>query len=168
MNPDLAKLLFEQNSMSYGDMIMSDTGNVPQTLFIGRTATIVTSYVSNNTIAGSALPKMIQTVHDTLKELATGVTSVVPPTPAVNPKKSVFPDHLICLEDGRRLATLKRHLMSTYKMTPDQYRARWNLPFNYPMVAPNYSKRRRELALETGLGTAAKEAKAPAKPRLKQ
>jgi predicted transcriptional regulator len=139
---------------------MSDSGNASSAPFIGKTATIVTSYVSNNEVAGSLLPKMIQSIHDTLKSLAEGETQVEPKTPAVNPKKSVFPDYLVCLEDGKKLAMLRRHLMSVYKMTPEAYRAKWNLPGNYPMVAPNYSKRRRELALEMGFGTVTKEATA--------
>jgi predicted transcriptional regulator len=147
---------------------MSDTGNAPQAAFIGKTTTIVTSYVSNNIVAGSALPKVIQTIHDTLKTLAAGAAPVEPLTPAVNPKKSVFPDYIVCLEDGRKLATLRRHLMNAYQMTPEEYRAKWNLPGNYPMVAPNYSKRRRELALEMGLGTVVNVEKAPAKSRRKQ
>jgi predicted transcriptional regulator len=132
---------------------MSDVITSPTlSCFMSNTATIVTGYVSNNEISGSALPQVIQAVHRTLKTLAEGEPSVAPPTPAVSPKKSVFPDYLICLEDGKHLAMLKRHLMDAFKMTPDEYRTKWGLPHTYPMVAPNYSKKRREMALSMGLG----------------
>jgi predicted transcriptional regulator len=124
----------------------------PSPPFIGNTTTIVTSYVSNNKVSGEALPKMIQAIHDTLKKLIEGEETVKPPKPAVDPKRSVFSDYLICLEDGRRLASLKRHLMHAYQMTPADYRKKWDLPGSYPMVAPNYSKTRRQLALDMGLG----------------
>jgi predicted transcriptional regulator len=133
---------------------MSDAVTSPtQSRFMSNTTTIVTGYVSNNKISSSALPEVIQAVHKTLKMLAEGERPVEPPMPAVSPKKSVFPDYLICLEDGKHLAMLKRHLMDAFKMTPDQYRTKWGLPYTYPMVAPNYSKKRRELALSMGLGT---------------
>jgi predicted transcriptional regulator len=137
----------------------------PLSPFIGNTATIVTGYVSHNEIAGSALPQMIQTVYKTLKMLAEGEVPAPAPMPAVNPKKSVFPDYLICLEDGKHLSMLKRHLMDAFKMTPNEYRAKWGLPGHYPMVAPNYSKKRRELAVSMGLGTkkAVQEVTAPKK-----
>jgi predicted transcriptional regulator len=128
--------------------------------FMSNTATIVTGYVSNNAISGSALPQVIQAVHTTLQMLAEGKLPAEPPTPAVSPKKSVFPDYLVCLEDGKHLTMLKRHLMDAFKMTPEEYRTKWGLPHTYPMVAPNYSKKRRELALSMGLGmrTLAREA----------
>lgn len=116
------------------------------------TAKIAAAYVSHVSMPPDALPPLLTSLYDTLAGLGAAVE--VPPalTPAVSPKKSVFPDHLICLEDGRPFKTLKRHLMSAYNLTPDQYRARWNLPADYPMVAPNYSAHRTRLARAAGLG----------------
>ena len=117
------------------------------------TADVVTAYVGNNTVAPSDLAEVIRTVHASLQEAQTGAAAVAaPPKPAVPIKKSITPDYLICLEDGRELKMLKRHLRTTYNMTPDEYRAKWGLDADYPMVAPNYARRRSEFAKQIGLG----------------
>ncbi len=130
---------------------MADTvanGNV-----LGLTAQIVSAHVSNNSVSCEALPHLIQEVYKTLSGIgAAPVTSDVP-QPAVPVKRSVFPDHIVCLEDGKKLKMLKRHLKTAYDMTPEQYRERWGLPPEYPMVAPNYAKHRSALAKQIGLGT---------------
>ena len=116
---------------------------------------IVSAYVSNNTIAATELPALLQTVYATLGRLATGETSGFPGpsrVPAIPIKKSVTPEFLICLEDGKKFKSLKRHLRAAYGMSPDDYRARWNLSADYPMVAPNYARTRSTLAVQMGLG----------------
>src|ERR1700712_3222421 len=120
---------------------------------LGLTAQIVSAHVSNNPIGAEALPSLIQEVYRTLAGV--GKEQVLPDKqqPAVPVKKSVFPDHIICLEDGKKLKMLKRHLQTSYNMTPDQYREKWQLPPDYPMVAPNYAKHRSSLAKKIGLGT---------------
>ncbi len=119
---------------------------------LALTAQIVSAHVSNNTVPADGLTALIRQVHQAL----TGVTAVVPepekPQPAVPVKRSVFPDYIVCLEDGKKLKMLKRHLQSAYNMTPEQYRERWGLPQDYPMVAPNYAERRSALARQIGLG----------------
>lgn len=117
------------------------------------TAEIVVAHVGNNTLPVSDLPSLIEDVYKTLRNL--GDTSPDPEqlTPAVPIKKSVFPDYIICLENGKKLKMLKRHLMTAYNMTPEEYREKWGLPADYPMVAPNYAKHRSSLAKEIGLGT---------------
>lgn len=120
---------------------------------LALTSDIVASHVSNNTVALGDLPQLIQSVYTSLAGLGAGeVQSEEKPQPAVAIRASVKPDYIVCLEDGMRLKTLKRHLMSAYGMTPDEYRAKWGLPSDYPMVAPNYAERRRQLALSIGLG----------------
>ena len=117
------------------------------------TADVVTAYVGNNTVAPSDLADVIRTVHASLQQAHASESSVaVAPKPAVPVKKSITPDYLICLEDGRELKMLKRHLRTTYNMTPDEYRTKWGLDPDYPMVAPNYAKRRSEFAKQIGLG----------------
>ncbi|MDD9991691.1 MAG: MucR family transcriptional regulator [Rhodospirillales bacterium] len=118
------------------------------------TADVVTAYVGNNTVAPSDLAEVIRTVHASLTEAQAGTAAAAapPPKPAVPIKKSITPDYLICLEDGRELKMLKRHLRTTYNMTPDEYRAKWGLDADYPMVAPNYARRRSEFAKQIGLG----------------
>lgn len=124
------------------------------------TADIVSAYVSNNSIQHRDLADLIAGVHAALKGIASGSAGVapaevVPPTPAVPVKKSVTPEYIVCLEDGKQFKSLKRHLKSAYDMTPDQYRKRWNLPADYPMTAPGYSERRSALAKQMGLGSRA-------------
>lgn len=114
---------------------------------------IVSAHVSNNNVAVEDLPTLITNVYTALAGLGTPVAVVEEkPEPAVSIRSSVKPDYIVCLEDGKKLKMLKRHLMTHYSMTPEDYRARWNLPADYPMVAPNYAEKRRELAKKIGLG----------------
>jgi predicted transcriptional regulator len=113
---------------------------------------IVAAYVSKNPVAASELPVLIKNVYATLGGFAGGEQSPLPKAPAVPVKKSVQPDFIVCLEDGKKLTMLKRYLRSRYKMSPGEYRIRWNLPADYPMVAPNYAKRRSDFAKKIGLG----------------
>ncbi len=117
-------------------------------------AEIVSAYVSANSVAAQDLPALIRTVHSVLREVsgAPGAAQDVPQEPAVPVKKSVTPDFIICLEDGKKFKSLKRHLRTRYNMTPEEYRAKWGLPHDYPMVAPNYAKERSNLAKRMGLG----------------
>lgn len=116
------------------------------------TAQIVAAYVGNNTVAPSDLGALLNMVYQGLAQLGANNLSERP-EPAVHPKKSIFPDYIVCLEDGKKLKMLKRHLKTSYKMTPEQYRERWSLGSDYPMVAPNYAKQRSRLAKQIGLGT---------------
>ena len=121
---------------------------------LALTADIVASHVSNNSVPVSDLPVLIEQVFKTLASVGGGDAQTNDrPQPAVPIKRSVTPDYLICLEDGKKLKMLKRHLKTRYSMTPDEYRDRWGLPADYPMVAPNYAKQRRALAKKIGLGT---------------
>ena len=131
-----------------------DNGSNTETL-ITLTADIVAAHVSNNSVNISELPTLIETVHSTLARLGAPAAPMVGARsePAVSVRNSVKPDYLICLEDGKKLKMLRRHLMTHYNMTPEQYRAKWNLPADYPMVAPNYAEQRRSLAKQIGLGT---------------
>ena len=117
------------------------------------TTDIVASFVANNAIPAGGLPELLKSVHETVQDLASDEPAAPPrPDPAVAISKSITPDHIICLEDGRKLKMLKRYLRSRYDLTPDEYRARWGLPADYPMVAPNYAKKRSAFAKEIGLG----------------
>ena len=120
---------------------------------LGLTAQIVSAHVSNNSVAPDALPSLIQDVYKTLAGVGKEPAQPAKPDPAVPVNKSVFADHIVCLEDGKKLKMLKRHLRTSYNMTPEQYRERWGLPAGYPMVAPNYAKHRSSLAKKIGLGT---------------
>ncbi len=118
------------------------------------TAEIVAAHVSHNSVSSDALPNLIREVYRSLKdEPSEQQRNSAKPEPAVNPGKSVFPEYIICLEDGKKLKMLRRHLKSAYGMTPEQYRERWNLRPDYPMVAPNYAEQRSVLAKKIGLGT---------------
>ncbi|GLK69304.1 MucR family transcriptional regulator [Hansschlegelia plantiphila] len=125
-----------------------------ETDFVLLAADVVSAYVSNNSVAAADLPALIKSVHAALGTAASGKVEapVVELTPAVSVKKSVTPDFIICLEDGKRFKSLKRHLKTAYDMTPNDYRAKWGLPSDYPMVAPNYAAARSELARKSGLG----------------
>jgi predicted transcriptional regulator len=125
------------------------------------TTDIVASFVSNNTIPAETVPDVIRRVHETVHNLTLGANEkpAEKQKPAVSITKSVTPDYLVCLEDGKRLKMLKRYLRSNYDMTPDDYRRKWGLSADYPMVAPNYSKRRSEFAKKIGLGTGGRKAK---------
>tara|TARA_R110000850_G_scaffold108602_2_gene221071 strand:- start:17288 stop:17755 length:468 start_codon:yes stop_codon:yes gene_type:complete len=121
---------------------------------LALTADIVSSHVANNTVAVSDLPILIQNVYAALAKLGGAVEPEKPKQePAVSIRASVKPDYIVSLEDGKKLKMLKRHLMTHYNMTPDEYRAKWGLPADYPMVAPNYALQRQELAKKIGLGT---------------
>ena len=122
-------------------------------LLVTLTADIVAAHVSNNSVAISDLSVLINNVHAALTGLGTVVVEEEKLVPAVSVRASVKPDHIVCLEDGKKLKMLRRHLMTHYNMTPEDYRAKWNLPADYPMVAPNYAEKRRALAKEIGLGT---------------
>ncbi len=121
---------------------------------IELTVEIVAAYVAGNELPSSELPGLISTVYASLKNTQEGAPVVESKelVPAVPTKKSVFPDHIVCLEDGKKFKSLKRHLRSSYDMSPDEYRAKWGLPADYPMVAPNYAAARSELAKKIGLG----------------
>ena len=134
-------------------------------------ATIVSAYLANNTVAAADLPGVISSVYTALNSTGNGVeTKPVEPalTPAVPVRKSVFPDYIVCLEDGKKLKMLKRHLKTAYDLTPDQYRMKWKLPADYPMVAPSYAQQRSALARNIGLGRrrapVSDPAPVPAKP----
>ena len=129
---------------------MSDTAKDAHLL--GLTAQIVSAHVANNPVQPDALPALIQSVFKTLAGAGKDTPEPVKLEPAVPIKRSVFPDHIVCLEDGKKLKMLKRHLATSYAMTPQQYRERWGLPHDYPMVAPDYAKHRSALAKEIGLG----------------
>lgn len=121
---------------------------------LAMTSQIVSAHVSSNKVAPADLPGLIREVYGALNSMDADAdaAAAAAPKPAVSVKRSVTPDYLICLEDGRKLKMLKRYLRTTYKMTPDEYRKRWSLPADYPMVAPNYAKRRSTLAKQIGLG----------------
>lgn len=126
-----------------------DQGNL-----IELTAEIVSAYVSNNSLASGDIPGLIGNVHAALNRSA-GTPEPVqtePLRPAISPRKSITPDYIICLEDGKRFKSLKRHLRTHYGLTPEEYREKWGLPSDYPMVAPNYAQARSNLAKEMGLG----------------
>jgi predicted transcriptional regulator len=124
--------------------------------FIELTATIVSAYVSNNSVPASDLPALIDQVHTALTRVLTGHghgdAPAAPLKPAVSVKKSIMPEYIVCLEDGKKFKSLKRHLRSQYNMTPEQYREKWGLAADYPMVAPNYAAARSRLAKQMGLG----------------
>ncbi len=123
---------------------------------LGLTAKIVAAHVSNNTVALGDIPGLIHQVHQALR--GAGALAAVPsrPQPAVPVKRSILADYIVCLEDGKKLKMLKRHLKTAYNLTPEQYRERWGLPPDYPMVAPNYARQRSQLARDLGLGTKSK------------
>lgn len=133
---------------------------------ITLTSDVVSAYVSNNSVATSDLPALIASVHNALVTASSGVKEelVVALTPAVSIKKSMTSDHLVCLEDGKKFKSLKRHLRTKYDMSPEDYRAKWGLPADYPMVAPNYAAARSELAKKMGLGQQRSRAAAKASP----
>src|SRR3954466_13975943 len=146
---------------------MSEHQTTPNTIELA--AEIASAFVSNNPVPAAQLPALIGNIHDALIKVASG--SAQPPAaeepkaPAVPIKRSVQPDYLVCLEDGKRFKSLKRHLRTVYDLTPDQYRAKWGLAHGYPMVAPNYAAARSELAKQLGLGARRKEPEpSPAQP----
>ena len=123
-------------------------------MLLTLTADIVAAHVSNNSVAVNDLPNLIQNVHAALSGISGNSSAPEPkPEPKVSIRASIKPDYIVCLEDGKKLKMLKRHLMTHYGMTPDQYRQKWGLASDYPMVAPNYAEQRRTLAKSIGLGT---------------
>ncbi len=120
---------------------------------LGLTAQIVSAHIANNAVATESLPALIQEIYKTLSNAGKETVVADRLQPAVAVKKSVFADYLVCLEDGKKLKMLKRHLQTSYGLSPEQYRERWNLPADYPMVAPNYARHRSNLAKKIGLGT---------------
>ena len=143
---------------------LTETPTRPHADLMPLTADIVAAYLSQNDLPADQLPALIRSVHDALATPATAEpVAEEAPTPAVNPKRSVFPDYIICLEDGKKLKMLRRHLKTAYNMTPEEYRARWGLPREYPMVAPGYSEQRSSIARESGLGSTPR-ASAPQEP----
>jgi len=145
--------------------VSDSASNSPSTGHIDFTTEIVAAYVSNNSVAATELPALIESVYRALGQLGTPAAAPVEEQkPAVPLKKSVTPEYIICLEDGKKFKSLKRHLRTSYGMTPDAYREKWGLPKDYPMVAPAYAAARSELAKNMGLGqTRKKAAPAPAK-----
>ncbi|ALC12159.1 MucR family transcriptional regulator [Sphingopyxis sp. 113P3] len=131
---------------------MSEQADTSEML-VTLTADIVAAHVSNNSVAISDLAMLINNVHAALSGLGSEAAPEEKPVPAVSIRASVKPDYIVCLEDGKKLKMLRRHLMTHYEMTPEDYRAKWGLPADYPMVAPNYAAKRRALAKEIGLGT---------------
>ncbi len=126
----------------------------PSNELVEMTADIVSAYVSNNSVVPADLPNLIDQIFIALKQAATKDSQPrnVELNPAVSIKKSVTPDHIICLEDGKKFKSLKRHLRTSYNLTPEEYREKWGLQYDYPMVAPNYAARRSEMAKKIGLG----------------
>jgi predicted transcriptional regulator len=131
---------------------MADSTNSPN--YVELAADIVSAYVSNNSVATSDLPSLIGEIHSALLRISSGIVETPSESlkPAVPVKKSITPDYIICLDDGKKFKSLKRHLRTQYNMTPEEYRERWNLPAEYPMVAPNYAQARSQLAKKMGLG----------------
>ncbi|MDE0539439.1 MAG: MucR family transcriptional regulator [Rhodospirillales bacterium] len=132
----------------------SDSRDVDRGEILRMAVEVVSSYVGRNQIAGDQIPELINTVYRSMAGLANpdGREDQEVSKPAVAVRRSITPDYIICLEDGKRLKMLKRHLRTTYGMTPEEYRAKWKLPHDYPMVAPNYAKQRSEFAKNIGLG----------------
>ncbi|HZW15025.1 MAG TPA: MucR family transcriptional regulator [Brevundimonas sp.] len=134
------------------------------------TADIVSAYVGNNNVQAVEVPGLISSIHAALSQVSNGAVEPEPEPkePAVPIRKSITPDYLICLEDGRKFKSLKRHLRTKYNMSPEEYRAKWGLPKDYPMVAPNYAKARSDLAKQMGLGQGGrKPARAGGRPAKK-
>jgi predicted transcriptional regulator len=130
-------------------------------------AAVVSAYVSHNSLGSADLPRLIGEVHAALAGLtgAAPVAVAEPARPAVPVRRSIAPDYVVCLEDGKKFRSLKRHLRTSHDLTPEQYRAKWNLPRDYPMVAPNYSEQRTQLAKQIGLGTTANAERSTSKRR---
>lgn len=143
---------------------MTDPTENKQTALVELTADLVSAYVSNNPVPVSDLPALIAQVHESLINLGTETEQPEPEklTPAVPVRRSITDDHIVCLEDGKTFKSLKRHLSTHHGMTPDEYRSKWNLPADYPMVAPGYAAARSQLAKDMGLGRKRQEATPPA------
>jgi predicted transcriptional regulator len=138
---------------------MDNAGDMQETL-VTLTADIAAEYLGNNSVAVSDIELVIQNIYRGLSKLSPAAPAPeARQEPAVSVRSSIKPDYIVCLEDGKKLKMLKRHLMTHYQMTPDQYRQKWNLPADYPMVAPNYAEQRRSLAKKIGLGTKRRKSK---------
>lgn len=137
-------------------MTQSTQDDEAKTIILHGTVDIVSAYVAKNPVQASDLSALLKTVHATLEGLNSPDAHEEAKDPAVPIRKSITDDYLICLEDGKKFKSLKRHLRSKYDMTPEEYREKWGLPFDYPMVAPNYAKKRSALAKEMGLGRSRK------------
>jgi predicted transcriptional regulator len=152
-------------------ILMSDANNdqVSQDDMLRMAVDVVAAYLSNNQVASSQIPEIIHSVFSSLSSLdeqpAEPTAEVAKPATSI--RKSVMPDYIVCLEDGKKLKMLKRHLRTTYNMTPEEYRTKWNLPADYPMVAPNYAKQRSEFAKRIGLGRKAQQDERGSKARVK-
>lgn len=138
--------------------------NTSELLYVELTVRVVADYVSNNTVPARDLPQLLQQVHEAFARLGGAAPAALVDvlSPAVPIKKSVTPDYIVCLEDGKQFKSLRRHLLSAYGLTPEAYRAKWGLPATYPMVAPNYAAQRSELAKSLGLGRKPAPKPAPA------
>ena len=141
--------------LRHAEMNMDDKSEI-----IEMTADIVSAYVGNNSVSAVDLPSLIQSVHRALSGVTNGAEPVeaAPKEPAVPVKRSITPDYLVCLEDGRKFKSLKRHLRTKYNLSPEDYRSKWGLAKDYPMVAPNYAKARSDLAKQMGLGQGGRQA----------
>lgn len=151
------------NGLRLHDFINTDLENFrmeQKSELLEMTADIVSAYVGNNSVEAATLPQLIQNIHTALSQISSGPVEPepTPQEPAVPVRKSITPDYLICLEDGRKFKSLKRHLRTKYDMSPEEYRAKWGLPKDYPMVAPNYAKARSDLAKQMGLGQGGRQA----------
>lgn len=131
---------------------MPEADKISQEDLLRMTSEVAAAYVSNNSLSAAQLPEVIRTIHASLAGLHTGAGSSEPLAPAVPVKKSVHDEYIVCLEDGKKLKMLKRHLRTAYGLTPDEYRKKWGLPADYPMVAPNYAAQRSAFAKKIGLG----------------
>ena len=147
-----ARTMIQGRTLEEGLIMDTPQSEMSETL-ITLTSDIVAAHVSNNNVSVEEIAGLISNVYTALAALGQSAEAEAAlPEPAVSIRSSVKPDYIVCLEDGKKLKMLKRHLMTHYQMTPDQYRARWSLPSDYPMVAPNYAEKRRELAKKIGLG----------------
>ena len=135
-------------------MSEESTKSIEQSEILRMAVDIVSAYVGNNTVAADQVPDVISSVYGSLSSLdgMDSNSNSEPPKPAISIRRSVNPDYIVCLEDGKKLKMLKRHLRAVYNMTPDEYRSKWDLSADYPMVAPNYASQRSELAKKIGLG----------------
>lgn len=144
---------------------MPDTESM-EDMLLTLTADIVAAHVSNNSVAVNDLPTLIQNVHQALSGISqSGAAMEEKPQPKVSLRSSIKPDYIVCLEDGKKQKMLKRHLMTSHGMTPTDYREKWGLAADYPMVAPNYAEQRRKLAKSIGLGTKRRRSRGPAKAK---
>jgi predicted transcriptional regulator len=151
------------------DMTNMEQEHLASANFTELTAEIVAAYVANNSVPAGNLAELIATVHTAVSGLSQpAAPALAALSPAVNPKRSVQPDYIVCLEDGKRFKSLKRHLMTKYGLTPEEYRTKWGLPHDYPMVAPNYAAARSELAKSMGLGRKAGTKVKPKRGRAKK